>query len=36
MYTRSILVPEHSWAVLRLSGEWGAATKGCSLDTSIR
>lgn len=35
MYTRSILVEEHSRAVLRLSGECGAATSGSSLLTSI-
>ena len=35
IYTRSMGVPEHSAAVLRLSGECGAATRGCRRDTSI-
>lgn len=36
MYTRSIFTSRHSAAFLRLSGECGAATSGCSLDTSKR
>ena len=35
MYTRSIFLSRHSCAVLRLSGEWGAATTGTSFSTSM-
>lgn len=36
MYTLSILTSLHSRASFLLSGEWGAATTGSSLDTSHR
>ena len=35
MYTRSMAVAAHSRAVFRLSGEWGAATSGSRVLTSI-
>lgn len=36
MYTLSIFTSLQSLAFFLLSGEWGAATRGCILETSKR